>query len=70
MFSHVQYTRALRDTNRLYVPRSSTKSYGDRAFSIAAPVLWNSLPPDVRDIDNINSFKRAIKTFLFNKAFV
>ena len=65
-----RHTRALRDTNRLYVPRSSTKSYGDRAFSIAAPVLWNSLPPDIRDIDNINSFKRAIKTFLFNKAFV
>ena len=58
-----RHTRELRDTNHLYVPRSSTKSYGDRAFSIAAPVLWNSLPPDIRDIDNINSFKRAIKTF-------
>ncbi|KAK3740643.1 hypothetical protein QZH41_000146 [Actinostola sp. cb2023] len=25
------------------------KSYGRRAFSVAAPQLWNNLPPDVTD---------------------
>ena len=29
--------------NQLVVPRSSTTTYGDRTFSIAAPKLWNSL---------------------------
>jgi len=46
------------------VPRSS-KIAGDRAFSIAAPRLWNALPPGIRNQDNINMFKHSLKTHLF-----
>ena len=28
----------------------SAKTTGDRAFAVAAPVLWNALPPSVRAI--------------------
>ena len=40
-------SRALRSTNQLLleVPRSKYKHWGDRAFSVAAPRLWNKLPP-------------------------
>ena len=51
-------------------PRLGTKkTMGDRAFSIAAPFLWNSLPLPKRQEISIDSFKRSVKTNLFEKAF-
>ena len=51
-------------------PRLRTKkTMGDRAFSIAAPFLWNSLPLPIRQEISIDSFKRSVKTYLFKKAF-
>ena len=49
--------------------RKTKKTLGDRSFQTAAPVLWNSLPASVRDIDDFLVFKRTIKTYLFRKAF-
>ena len=53
----------------LNVPRSNTKSWGDRAFSIAGPRLWNSLPIELRMTTNIVEFKSRLKTHLFKVAF-
>ena len=47
----------------------SLATLGDRSFHVAAPKLWNSLPKETRNILIIDSFKKAIKTFLFSKAF-
>ena len=49
--------------------RSTTKSYGFRAFTIGAPILWNSLPSQIRTELNINRFKTQLKTYLFKKHF-
>ena len=39
---------------------------GDRAFSSAAPALWNSLPSAIRNVDqSIESLKRKRKTLEF-----
>ena len=40
-----------------------------RAFSVAAPKLWNELPLDLRSLDTINLFKKHLKTDLFKKAY-
>ena len=54
----------------LQLPIGKTKkSLGDRSFQTAPPVLWNSLPSSVRDINDLLVFKRTIKTYLFMKAF-
>ena len=45
------------------------RSFGDRAFSVAAPKLWNELPKNIRDISSISVFKTAFKTHLFKLAF-
>ena len=45
------------------------KTYGDRAFSVAAPKLWNELPLDLRSLVTINLFKKHLKTDLFKKAY-
>ncbi|XP_030853203.1 uncharacterized protein LOC115929122 [Strongylocentrotus purpuratus] len=46
-------------------PRTHTR-YGDRAFSVCAPKLWNNLPVSVRESPTLDTFKRRLKTYLFN----
>ena len=57
------------NTYRLEPKTTRTITYGDRAFSAAAPFLWNKLPTNVRLITKIEPFKREIKTYLFNLAY-
>ena len=63
-------SRTLRsqDTNLLAVPRTKT-IFGSRAFRVAAPTVFNSLPQDIRSTDNIYAFCRLLKTFYFRNAF-
>ena len=46
-----------------------SKTYGDRAFSVYAPKLWNSLPVDLRMIESFNLFKKSLKTFIFRQCY-
>ena len=58
--------RTLRSNVRnLHQPIGNTKFYGDRAFHICAPRLWNALPPSIRVLDNFQTFKTHLKAFLF-----
>ena len=57
------------DQYLLVEKRSNLKTYGDRAFSTAAPRLWNSLPLELRKCNCLESFKSLLKTHLFRKAF-
>ncbi|XP_053106346.1 uncharacterized protein LOC128325025 [Hemicordylus capensis] len=41
----------------------------DRAFSVAAPRLWNALPVAIRSSDSITAFRKLVKTWLFTQAF-
>ena len=52
--------RTLRSTvsSQLAVPRSTLKGFGDRAFSFAAQLLWNSLPGSITDCKSIGTFKK------------
>ena len=40
-----------------------------RAFSVAAPFLWNSLPESPRVVSSVNIFKKQMKTYLFKQAY-
>ena len=54
----------------LQPPNTVTKkTLGDRAFSAAAPSLWNNLPLDIRNEVNFNKFKSLLKTHFFRAAF-
>jgi hypothetical protein len=50
--------------HRLTVPRVNSE-LGRRAFSYAAPYVWNSLPLSLRSSTSINSFHSSLKTYLF-----
>lgn len=56
-------------SSSLIIPRTSTKTYGDRAFSTAAPYLWNQLPSSIKDSQSICTFKELLKTHLFRLYF-
>ena len=45
------------------------KTTGDRAFSSAAPHLWNQLPLEIQTAHSLAIFKSKLKTFLFKTAF-
>ena len=47
------------------ISRSKLKSYGDRAFSVSAPKLWNDIPEIIKCSGDLNTFKRNLKTYLF-----
>ena len=79
----VLYDRApiyIHELLQLYTPSRNLKpyfnlnSYGKkkkikRAFSVAAPELWNNLPEDIKSANSIDDFKRHLKTFLFMRAY-
>ena len=64
-------SRTLRssDASLLVVPQSQLATYGDRAFSIAAPRLWNNLPLCLRNCSSLAVFKSELKTYLFEDAY-
>ena len=50
----------------LAVPRFRLNTYGRRAFSVAGPMAWNSLPDFMRDpTSSTDCFRRLLKTYLF-----
>lgn len=66
-----QQTRTLRSSgqNLLEVPFARQSSFCDRAFGVAGPRLWNSLPSELRCTSTYNVFKSNLKTFLFKEHF-
>ena len=65
-------TRRLRsaDHNLLTpITKAKYRTLGDRAFAVAAPTLWNSLPLTIRNSDSLPSFKTQLKSHLFKTAF-
>ncbi len=68
LISVCQSSRYLRSNDRLLlmVPRSRLKCSGDRAFSVAAPRLWNL---SIRSSPTVGVFQSALKTHLFSLAF-
>ena len=54
----------------LKVPNYNLESYGKRAFSVAGPLLWNSLPMDIRSQNYVVTFMEKQKTFFYWELFL
>jgi hypothetical protein len=61
--------RSSQDTLRLKETMIKSVRYGDRAFSIAAPKLWNGLDKSIRSSETTSAFKSKLKTYLFKLAY-
>ena len=66
-----EYKRELRtnDQMNLVVPFVKRKHFGERSFSYAAPREWNKLELSIRKSESLESFKKKIKTYLFEVAY-
>ena len=54
----------------LTVPRTRTRRFGPRSFRVSGPVIWNSLPEDIRAPElSLERFKSMLKTHLFRHAY-
>ena len=51
----------------LKVPKFKYDTFGKRAFAVYGPLAWNCLPKKIRLCDEIEAFKRNLKTHLFVK---
>ena len=56
-------------TFKLHEQRSISK-YGQRAFSRAAPKIWNVLPDYIRCEFSVTKFKKQLKTYMFEHSAV
>jgi len=58
------------DNDDMIVPRTRTARYGQRSFRVAAPQVWNMLPPHLKNSNVIREqFKSGLKTWLFVQAY-
>ena len=53
---------------RYELPRLKLK-FGERSFSFSGPKAWNSLPSNLQELTNTDTFKKLLKTHLFKLAF-
>ena len=60
-------SRSLRSSNSLLlqVPRTF-HTWGDHSFSHMGPTLWNSLPFSLRNAPTLSTFKKHLKTYLYD----
>jgi len=63
-------SRTLRSADKLLlsVPQM-TLAFSANAFSVSAPSIWNSLSYNCRSAESFSSFRRALKTELFDTAY-
>ena len=66
-----QPRRQLRSASHRFLQCLTPRTvFGRRVFCFSAPRIWNSLPYDMTDNQlTLASFKRSLKTFLFNRHF-
>jgi len=68
MICHISSFYNAKFTNNYILPRLQSR-LDERAFFYAGPLSWNSLPADFQNIPDTSTFKKRLKTFLFNSAF-
>ena len=51
-----------------FLPRTRTR-FGERGFSYCGPTAWNTLPSDLHDIADTGTFRKRLKSVLFDRAY-
>jgi len=51
------------------VPSVRRSTVGDRAFTVAGPRVWNTLPEEITTSQTLSTFRQRLKTWLFRKSY-
>ena len=64
--------RTLRSTNanRLVVLPVKLSTVGSRAFAVAAPHIWNTLPTRVVAASSLSTFRRLLQRFFYSSSHI
>ena len=62
-----RYSIRSNEERLLKAPKFKHDTFGKRAFAVYGPLAWNCLPKEIRLCDEIEAFKRNLKTHLFVK---
>ena len=63
------YTRNsynLRSQSHLEIPSVNTENSGKNSLKYFGPIIWNSVPARLRNIENLSEFKREIRKSRFD----
>ena len=63
LLSYKNSIYSFRYDNLVDVPRVRTTKYGKSSFCYEAAGVWNSLPNDLRKVEDFNEFKRLVNTW-------
>ena len=63
LLSYKNSTYSFRYDNLVDVPRVRTTKYGKSTFCYEAAQVWNSLPNNLRKVDDFKEFRRLISTW-------
>ena len=55
------------ETNILHTQGSRLVNYGAKLLKVAGPILWNSLPTNIRNAKSVHSFKYLLKKLFIDK---
>ena len=68
---NIEPRRRLRSASSadLTVPATRRSTLGDRAFAVAGPCAWNTLPDAIRWCSSPDNFKRSLKTHLYIQSY-
>ena len=58
-YSPPRFLRSTLDITRLNVPRAN-KVLGQKAFSVAWPIIWNNLPTAIRESTTLSAFRKRL----------
>ena len=67
-FSNIPRQLRSSTSQQLSIPRTKLNK-GKRAFSVAAPIIWNELPTTLKSCERLASFRKNLKTYVFKIAF-
>ena len=51
------------------VPYNKKKTFSDICFSTVGPMLWNTLPLELKQSESVDSFKKHLKSYFFKDFF-
>ena len=68
-WSDVSRTRRSSVAKQRFFFRKTKLYIGKRAFSVAAPTIWNQLAIAIKSSETMDTFRKQLKTYLFDIAF-
>ena len=66
VFQSTRNSYNLRSQSDLEIPSVNTENFGKNSLKYFGPIIWNSVPARLRNIENLSEFKKEIRKWRFD----